>query len=274
VAYDQAIPAQPDLTNLVLVGTGFRADVFAWGPGRVVKLARDPGYGPVIERERKALEAANLCGAPAPRLHERVEVEGRPGLVLDRLGDRDLLVTLTKQPWRVLMVARTMGSLHASLHATDAPRSLSPLRDELRARLGSALVPEDVRATALRRLEDLPDGDALCHGDFHPANILPGGRGHTVIDWTNAVRGDPSADVARTRLILLQAPLPAEAPAPVRRLMAAGREVLLWRYLREYSRHRRLDRAGMERWEPVLAAARLAEDIPEEREALLALARS
>jgi hypothetical protein len=55
--------------------------------------------------------------------------------------------------------------------------------------------------------------------------------------------------------------------------MARGREVLLWRYLREYSRHRQLDRSAMDRWEPVLAAARLAEDIPEERGGLVALGR-
>ena len=271
MAYDPPIPAQRDLADLTLVGTGFRADVFEWSPGRVVKLAREPGDGPAIDRERAALEAANLCGAPAPRLHERVELEGRAGLVLDRLGDQDLLVTLTKRPWSVLAVGRTMGSLHASLNETRAPDSLPPLRDELRARLESHLVPEETRATALRRLDDRPDGDRLCHGDFHPANVLPGDGGHVVIDWTSGVRGDPAADVARTRLILLQAPLP---PSPMRRLMAVGRELLLSRYLREYSRRLPLDRAAMERWEPVLAAARLAEDIPEEREALIELARS
>jgi aminoglycoside phosphotransferase (APT) family kinase protein len=271
VAYDPPIPAQRDLTELALVGTGFRADVFEWDPGRVVKLARDPEYGPLIDRERDALEAANRCGVPAPRLHERVEVEGRPGLVLDRLGDEDLLVSLSRRPWSVFAAGRTMGALHASLHETSAPQSLAPLRSELRARLDSDLVPEDVRATAKGYLDDLPDGDRLCHGDFHPANILPGDGSHLVIDWTNAVRGDPSADVARTRLILLQAPLPS---SPLARILAAGRKLLLSRYLREYSRHRPLDSAAMERWEPVLAAARLSEDIPEERETLLALARS
>ena len=271
MAYDPLIPAQRELTDLVLVGAGFRADVFAWDPGRVVKLARDRESGPLIDRERLALEAANACGAPAPRLHERVEVEGRPGLVIDRLGDEDLLVTLGRRPWRVMAVARTMGSLHASLHETPAPDSLPALRDELRARLDSDLVPEDVRETAMRRLDDLPDGDRLCHGDFHPANVLPDDGGHLVIDWTTAVRGDAAADVARTRLILLQAPLPS---SPVRPLMAAGRKLLLSRYLGEYSDRRPLDQAAMERWEPVLAAARLAEDIPEERPALLALARS
>jgi aminoglycoside phosphotransferase (APT) family kinase protein len=235
----------------------------------VLKLGRTPADAALIERERMALEAANLAGAPAPRVHEQVEVAGRPGLILERLEGDDLLVTLTKRPWRVLWVARVMGEVHAALHQMDAPSSLPLLRDEIRWRLRSDLLPADVRGIAQRRLDDLPDGDRICHGDFHPANLLPGGDGHVAIDWTNAARGDPSADVARTRIIIRLGPLPAGAS----RLMSAGRELLLWRYLRQYARRHPLDRKAVSHWQPVWAAARLAEDIPEEREALLKMAR-
>lgn len=42
------------------------------------------------------------------------------------------------------------------------------------------------------------DGDSLCHGDFHPGNILLS-NGHTmVIDFMNVYHGDFLYDVART----------------------------------------------------------------------------
>lgn len=45
----------------------------------------------------------------------------------------------------------------------------------------------------------LPDGDRLCHGDYHPANILMEDEGNcTIIDWFDAGAGDPCNDAART----------------------------------------------------------------------------
>src|SRR5262249_24371676 len=57
------------------------------------------------------------------------------------------------------------------------------------------------RRVILRVLETLPDADALCHGDYHPDNVLLSARGPLVIDWENAALGDPLADVARTLLL-------------------------------------------------------------------------
>jgi len=151
-----------------------------------------------------------------------------------------------------------------------APADLPALRDEVRNRLGSELVPADLRDSALARLEDLPDGAQLCHGDFHPGNLLSAGDGYAVIDWTLGARGHPAADVARTRLLIAQAGIPADAPRAVRWLARLGRRILLAAYLRGYSRERSLDVTLVKSWGPVLATLRLADDIPEERAGLLA----
>jgi Ser/Thr protein kinase RdoA (MazF antagonist) len=38
------------------------------------------------------------------------------------------------------------------------------------------------RSQALERLNQLPDGDALCHGDYHPDNVLMTRNGPIIID--------------------------------------------------------------------------------------------
>jgi thiamine kinase len=240
-----------------LVGAGREAEIFAWGEGRVLRLARDPRAERMIDREAAALAAAHAAGAPVPAVYERVTVDGRPGLVLERVDGPDLLDLFRRRPSRLLVISRTLGRRHAELHAVAGPVELPALRDELRRRLDSPLVPAAVSALALERLESLPDGDRLLHGDFHPANLLATAAGEVVVDWTNGARGDPHADVART-LILLR-----HAPPGLRRVVAST-------YLRAYGR---LDRPLVARWKRVWAAARLAEDIPEEREHLLAAAR-
>jgi aminoglycoside phosphotransferase (APT) family kinase protein len=219
--------------DLELLGAEREAEVFAWDDGRVLRLARDPSRTAMVEREVTALAAAHGAGARVPGVHERITVDGRPGIVLDRIDGVDLLDWLAGHPWAVRSVGKTLGIEHAALHRVEAPG----------------------------------------HGDFHPANLLRTADGYAVIDWTNATSGDPVADVARTILLMGSGKLADGAPVVVRVLAPVARRGLLAAYLRTYAREAPLDRDLVVRWLPVWAAARLAEGIEPEREFLLARAR-
>jgi aminoglycoside phosphotransferase (APT) family kinase protein len=262
------------LSELQRLGRGREADIFALDERRVLRLARDSGRALAVDREVSALAAAARAGAPVPTVYARVEVEGRPGAVMDRLDGEDLMIRLGSRPWSVLSVGRTLGRIHARLHRVAGPPELPRFRDELQGRLDSDLVPPDVREAALARLGELPEGDQLCHGDFHPANLLPAPDGYSVIDWTRGARGHPAADVAQTRLLIAGGEVPDDAPFAVRRLEGTGRRFLLAGYLRGYRKDLPLDLSLVERWTPVCAAARLADDIKGERVGLLAAAGS
>jgi Ser/Thr protein kinase RdoA (MazF antagonist) len=258
------------LADLTLIGEGREAEVFALDDGRVLRLARDAHFEAALEAEYDALVAAAAAGAPVPRAFERVSVEGRPGLVLERLGARNLLLEIGAQPWRVWPIGRELGRMHGRIHAAVAPESLEPVHERLRGRLASPLVPGPARAAALQRLERLPEGDRLCHGDFHPGNVLrSAGGGVVAIDWTGASRGDPGADVARSFLIIRHGALTPDATRTVQMLARVGRRALWAAYASAYGR---ADVAAASSWLPVIAAARLAEDIAGERAQLLELA--
>jgi aminoglycoside phosphotransferase (APT) family kinase protein len=252
------------------IGAGREAEVFAWDQGRVLRLAHHPEAAPLIAREAAALRAAAEAGAPVPELFEEREHHGRPGLVMERCEGRDQLVRLVRRPWSVRAVGRHLARVHAELHEVEAPPSLPALRDELQRILESPLVPEDLRGRARSELAARPDGDRLCHGDFHPGNVL----GDRVIDWGAAVRGNPAADVARTCLLIGIAEPPGPRPAWLRLIERAGRWHLLHAYLRAYRKRRPLDQDEVERWLAVLTTARLAEGIEEERDATLQAARN
>ncbi len=68
--------------------------------------------------------------------------------------------------------------------------------------------PTHVRQSVLTLLQTLPDTNQLCHNDFHPANILMDDQGPVIIDWMDAARADPLADVARTLILVQFAGLP------------------------------------------------------------------
>ncbi len=67
----------------------------------------------------------------------------------------------------------------------------------------------------------LPDGDQVCHGDFHPDNIMLTPAGPRVIDWNNATSGNPLADIAWTSLILRMGEAPPGSEAGMAALLQA-----------------------------------------------------
>jgi aminoglycoside phosphotransferase (APT) family kinase protein len=258
------------VSGRVRIGQGREAEILDHGDGRVLRLLWNADREPWLDREEAALRAAGAAGAPVPLVYERTRVDGRPGLVMERLDGSDLLTRLGRRPWTVVSAGRLLGRIHARLHAVRAPAALPPLKDQVRDLLerNAERVPADLATEAHQQLAELPDGDRLCHGDYHPANVLLGAAGPRVIDWAGASRGDPLADVCRTRLLIELGEVPDHAPVLVRRLDRAGRSLLLRSYLRSYGRP---DRGLVDAWQRVLAIARLAEGIDAERAALMRL---
>ncbi|HEU5347885.1 MAG TPA: aminoglycoside phosphotransferase family protein [Ktedonobacterales bacterium] len=251
------------------IAEGRTAEIFAWSEGQVLKLFR-PGWEPEVAAHEAAIaRTLDATGVPVPRVGDLTEVDGRPGIVYERVTGPSLLTILSSQPLRLPAVARTLGEVHASVHQHTVPM-LPNLREVLARRIQAVtLLPPAQQRAALDSLEALPDGEALCHGDYHPDNVLLSPRGPLVIDWGNAALGDPLADVART-LLLMRASFvypKSRAERIARRALTATLNRL---YLRRYRQLRPIDRARLTAWELPITAARLIEDIAEEESYLRA----
>jgi aminoglycoside phosphotransferase (APT) family kinase protein len=254
------------------LGDGREAETLAVGESRVLRLLKDPAKWERLDRERVALVAAGAAGLPAPALLGRDTLDGRPGLILERIQGRDLLNLLARRPWRLLSVARTLGETHARVNSVGAPAQLPSVHDVLGEQLRtSPLIPDRFRAPAIERLGALPEADRLCHWDFQPANVIATSAGPVVIDWSFAARGDPAADVAKTRLTIRLGQPPSGSSIVTRRLDTLGRRAIERHYLSAYRAVKPVDIALVEKWTPLVALARLTAGIPEERSELVAL---
>ena len=254
------------------VAQGREAEIFLLADGRLLRLVRPeiPGAEEAVRMEAAALAAAAGAGAPVPKVYEQVTHEGRFGVVIERLSGADLLSELGRRPWTVRSVARQTGLVHAEIHRVAAPAELPEGRELVASRIEhSDAVPPALCDDALRLLEELPPGDRLCHGDFHPGNVLACPDGPRVIDWHNAARGEPTADVARSFVVIDVSPLPPGASAFDRRVASLGRGMLLRGYLRAYARAGEIDPKRFQPWIRVHAIQRLTQEIEGERAALL-----
>jgi len=270
------MPEGGTTASRTLVGEGREAQIFAWDEGTVLRLPRPTSRWSPVEHETVAMRAAAAGGVPVPQVHGTTTQDGRTGLIMDRVDGPDLITLMGKRPWTVTRAARMVGRVQAALHEVIAPSDLPRLRDLARVKIETADdLPFELADFALATLNDLPDGDRLCHGDFHPGNVLIGKQGPAVIDWTNAARGDPAADLARTRLLLRQGAVQEYMPAVIkfmmRHMQAVGRGAFFRLYVRAYARARPIDADLVDRWEIVRAADRVKEEIEDEVPALLEL---
>jgi uncharacterized protein (TIGR02172 family) len=253
-----------------LLGKGRTAEIYAWGDGQILKLFHDFVPEGWIQHEAHVGRIVMEAGLNAPNIGSLIKVDGRRGLLYERVNGPTMLSILTKQPWRLFELARHFAAIHAQVHQSSGAQ-LPSQRVQLRRTIERLpQLSEAVKARIFRRLENLPDGKTLCHGDYHPDNILMAARGPVVIDWTTANCGNPVADVARTALLFLGGSLPPGMETTQRFMTESLRHLFYRLYLREYRRYRPVSDIEIQIWLPILAAARLAEEITEEEAHLLA----
>ena len=256
------------------IGSGRTAEIYAWEPGRALKLFR-PGYAQDVEEEHAATRLAGERGAPAPEVFGIEEVEGRPGIVMERVAGESMMALMSRKPWRARGYSRRLAEMQWDLHQLPA-EGLRDQKRELRHDIerGVALSAAE-RASVLDLLDRLPAGDRLCHWDFHPDNIIMTPHGPVIIDWIQAQAGNPVADFGRTTVLFAAGTLPGlhehmeDHGAGARRAGTSPRSTrpatANWR-----SRTRRSGATGVR----VVCAARLREVGNPEHDRLLAFARA
>lgn len=240
-----------------LIGEGKVAEVFEYGEGRVLKLYRASQPKSDAVREAEVLGVVARAGVRAPRAYEVLEFYGRWGVVMDRVDGRPFAEVMLTHHSAAAPYFGAMARLQASLHAASGV-GLMPLKTRLGRKIEQASALADpVRQRLRDRLQSLPDGDRVLHGDFHPYNILGTLEDAVIVDWLDATVGPPAADVCRSWLLMQTVSLEmAEAS------------------LGAYLAIAPIERAAVFAWLPVLAAARLAENVPEEVAALMAMAEA
>jgi len=254
------------------IALGFTAEIYAWHAGQVLKLFNSGIARSTVEYEANLTRMVYGTGLPVPAVGEILEIDGRFGLELERVDGITMLQAFTQKPWKFPHYARQLAELQADMHTRVVPE-LPSMCENLRRKINRAgKLPKNLRQAALKALESLPEDDKLCHGDFHPNNILLTSHGPVIIDWIDASRGFPLADVARSTLLFGGGPIPPGTPVPW--LIKVIRRGFYTTYLRRYFQLNPTDHQQLSRWVPVVAAARLDENITMDEYRLLSIAQT
>ena len=237
------------------------AEIYTWGEQHVVKLFRLGFPHEAIDREARNAAMIHALRIPTPKPEGTVEIKNRTGIIFERCEGTTLYEQIVRHPESAAELAAGFFELQWGLHQCRNP-ALPNATDRLEYAVRHTRVPDAIKVQALAAMDSLPRGVAVCHGDYHPINVLCSPNGLVALDWLDAGNADPMFDVARTLLYLGYA-RPRDIRPEVRRTIVTA-------YLDRCREAWKDDIERLDRWRLPVAVARLASAADEvEAKALL-----
>jgi len=214
---------------------------------KVIKVFNDFLLDNEAKNEAKKQKYAYSCGLPVPKVLDITVISGRQAIIMEYIKGESLGDLFLKNKEQVENYLKTSVNMQLSIHSI-IPDTIELMYDKLYRQIEAiTMINERQKSCLLKQLESLTYENRLCHGDFHLFNLIEKGNEVVVIDWADASAGDFRADVYRTYLLYSQfSPELAEV------------------YLRLYCERSGLKRTEIFKWAPIIAGARLSENVATE----------
>ncbi len=248
------------------LGQGRLGEVFAYGSDKAVKLFYPDVPRSVIEHEYRMASIVNRFNLPIARVMETLNLNNRFGIVYERIEGKTFLQHILAGTMEVKEAAIISAELHSQIH-TCVSDELPSQRELFAANIRESILDEASKDQALTLLNNLEDSDHVCHGDFHPDNIVLSLNGPVILDWANARRGNPIADMVLSSLILKIAALPDFIEYAGR--FNTSKRVMYQAYTSQYMKLTKVGYEDMAKWIVPVAVTRLKDQIDSEQEVLL-----
>ena len=140
-------------------------------------------------------------GLPVPKVLEVLKMREHWCIRREYVAGRTLDDAMAADRRNLGRYLRQFVSIQVEIFKKTSPR-MGNLSDKLDRQVSASPLPRETRYDLHVRLQGLPRGTALCHGDFNPSNVIITPKGDwRVIDWAHVRLGDPPADVARSYLL-------------------------------------------------------------------------
>jgi serine/threonine protein kinase len=198
-------------SQLQKIGSGRTATIFRYGEKQVIKLFKPTFPRKAIGEEFQIGLILNHAKLAIPQTYEPIDFNESRGILFEYISGPSMLQILAKRPWMVFIYAKRMARLHFQIHGAKVLRDqgISSLKESLADKISRvSLLTSEEKTSILSHLMNLKDGSSICHGDFHPDNIIVSKDRLVTVDWITAGFGNPIADVARTWLLLTMGTLP------------------------------------------------------------------
>lgn len=200
------------------IAIGNTAEVYDYGEGKILKLFKEGYFLENIHREFNNSTLVNKFGIPSPKAYEIIPdvMDGRTGIVYEKINGYDLL-------------QEVMANIQNRKYVEQRLESFSAIhKDFINHRSTECISYKDyLNYFGAPDVDSLPDGDFLCHGDFHFGNLLRSTQNPDqiyVIDFMNLCHGPKEYDVARAYVLLTEDNLGSEIEPVIKNILLQAKQ--------------------------------------------------
>ena len=187
-----------------------------------------------------------------PKLLEVTKIENRWALISEYIEGKSLQELMDENPEKLDEYMDMFINVQLNILSKTAPM-LNKLKDKMERKIAETDLSDTIKFDLNTRLAGMPKHNKICHGDFNPSNVIIKDNGeYHIIDWAHATQGNASADVAKTFLLF----------------SVNGQAELAEKYLNMITEKGGLEKRGIQRWIPIVAAVQLKKGEVEDRKTL------
>ncbi len=254
-----------DLKRLKLVAQGGEAEIYDLGTDKILRVCREVNEH-ALDTEKvlyPLLEEHAVC---VPKIYEYSQIDGKAAVVMQKIHGGTMLGSLTKHPLGAVRQIKRMARMQAAVSEIEVSEPFRTIQGNVNYFVKQPpILEEKLMDFILDLFSELPKGNQLCHGDFHPGNILTQDGTDYIIDWSGAYRSSYLSDVAHTYLLLKCVPhIPGESVLRHKAQRIAGAAVAE-AYRKEAQRLKPFDDAMFSKWTVVMAFLRVHYGMPSEK---------
>jgi len=258
------------LEGLNLIARGGQADIYEFAEGKVLRVGRRPQDNERIRYEYTVYLSLAGKDVIVPKAFDLVEAGGLSAFIMERLTGPSMMDLIKANPLSARTKARQLAELHLRIGNIEAPEQVTDVKAKARFCIGkSDALSEAEKEKIMTLLKILPEGSSLCHGDFHPGNIMVQDGKNYIIDWSAASRGDFHADIAHSYILMRVVPKVPHMSSIMHFFQKRIGRAIASTYLSNVARQRRIDYRNLSRWMLINAAERTYHGMRSEKEDLL-----
>lgn len=259
-----------ELSNLKLLAQGGQAKIYELDGDRILRVLRGNYDAENLRCEMSVMNSLHASGRTVPKVYEYLEIDDKPSIIMERLKGVSMMAQMKRKPSKIFQYAKKLAKLHMEVTGPAEGLGLMSIHKRAEYLIPMAeLLSDELKQFALGILSELPEGNDICHGDFHPGNIIIDDNKYYVIDWYGVASGRKLCDIAHTYLLYKNTPKLDSAGKIDNLITGIVGPMLSHSYIKTCHKLYPFDWAEFSKWMVVRASERAFYGMPNEKPALV-----
>lgn len=259
-----------DLSKLKLIASGGQADIYELDNDKILRVLRNPQDKTYAMTEFYVMKTLEQNGKEVPKVYEFINVDNKPAIIMQKIYGETMLFQMKKKPYQLFSQVKKLASLQIEISGSAKDLNLTPIKQRARYLISKVeMLDSEMKKFIIDVIDELPEGNDICHGDFHPGNIIISEYKYYVIDWFGVTSGRKLSDIAHTFILMKNTPKIESVSKMEHFITSTVGNLISGRYISNCNKIEHFDWSEFSKWMIVRAAERLYYGIPSEKANLI-----